>query len=243
MKWSTLRAVANSRFATATMLIPLIGYLLLFNGTIIDYLRLAQDFAGIEGGDPNQRSIQTINKLYFTYFGLCGIAVGSLIFRLRCPRPNKLGSTAEEYYDKLEKYPLIPTIRRSLRTIFAAYRKCIPREGNICTSPGEACWRFQNDILGPEQYPVIFEMLEKNDIAGATNLWIGMNVDPSGKDPAKPDQRFPVLSFEFDHFDNSDRIGRYTTALFLYGGILSATYPGINLAARITVRLFNTIFP
>lgn len=45
-RWSVLRRLGNSTIAKATIAVPLVGYLLLFNGEIVKFLSLHTDFAG-----------------------------------------------------------------------------------------------------------------------------------------------------------------------------------------------------
>lgn len=66
-----------------TVIIPLIGVILVFNESTAKSLALAPDFLMDLGlGTDNSFSFDT---LYFTYFGLCALGFGSIVFSLACP--------------------------------------------------------------------------------------------------------------------------------------------------------------
>lgn len=46
LPWTTLREVGNLSAVKATVLIPLIGYLILFNQNVVEYLRLSPELTG-----------------------------------------------------------------------------------------------------------------------------------------------------------------------------------------------------
>jgi hypothetical protein len=82
--WSELRAVTNSPAARATILIPIIGYLIIFNENIIKNLHVAQD---VGGAFPSQDHVSS--RLLLVYLGLTFIAVGAAAHQLFCPADVK----------------------------------------------------------------------------------------------------------------------------------------------------------
>jgi len=76
--WTWLREVGNSTPVKLTVLIPLVGYLIIFNEALNDYWNLAKEYVGAPTG---ALSI----KLPLIYVGLCVLAVGSVVYSLRCP--------------------------------------------------------------------------------------------------------------------------------------------------------------
>ncbi len=93
-KWSLLRTVGNLTAVRLTVLIPLVGYLIIFNENVVKYLDLAKEFAGIS----NQHFASGISpKLLLIYFGLCALAAGSAIFSIWCPAEVKHYGTSAAY--------------------------------------------------------------------------------------------------------------------------------------------------
>lgn len=76
LEWTQLRSVGNSKIVQASILFPLIGYLILFNDQVIHLLSTAS----LDRASPNDGLIANLwaRKLYFLYFGLMSLGFGSL---------------------------------------------------------------------------------------------------------------------------------------------------------------------
>jgi hypothetical protein len=77
--WTRLRNRENSPLVRLTVLIPLVGYLIIFNAHVIDYIELALELGGSANTDATVSS-----KLLSVYFGLCAIALASVIYSRYC---------------------------------------------------------------------------------------------------------------------------------------------------------------
>lgn len=75
--WSQLRAVTNSSAARLTILVPILGYWILFNESARSYLKLLHEFGG-SSGDVSSR-------ILIVYVGLVFVAVGAAIYQFKCP--------------------------------------------------------------------------------------------------------------------------------------------------------------
>ena len=82
--------------------IPVIGYMLLFNGEFSRYLNLA-----IELGGPDvphgPASVEISTRLILIYFGLCLVALGSALFSFYCPPEIKEFPTSYAYRLSLDR--------------------------------------------------------------------------------------------------------------------------------------------
>lgn len=92
--WTELRGVGNSVPAQSAILIPLIGYWIIFNDRLLQYAALSTAL-DTRGHPPMPGHVSW--RLFDTYFGLFFIAAGSLVYRLRCPSEVKLYPTASAY--------------------------------------------------------------------------------------------------------------------------------------------------
>lgn len=94
--WSQLRAIGNSRAVQASIIFPIIGYVIVLSSTLTSV---------IDGGLAGQASDHARDlwsrlwalKLYFVYFGLLNLGVGSALYQLRCPRQVKKHADWEDY--------------------------------------------------------------------------------------------------------------------------------------------------
>jgi hypothetical protein len=86
--WVRLRFISNSTAAKATILVPLIGYLILFNEKVVEFLNLAKDIGTHSGAEVSYR-------LILIYLGLCFISLGVVVYGWLCPNEVKhYGSAA-----------------------------------------------------------------------------------------------------------------------------------------------------
>src|SRR5215210_278815 len=90
--WSTLRTLGNSWVVKVTVLIPLIGYFIVFNEKILHYVKLANEFTRFE---PPEVTLPP--RLLQVYFALCFISVGAAIYNLMCPATIKRYDTPTTY--------------------------------------------------------------------------------------------------------------------------------------------------
>jgi hypothetical protein len=92
-RWTLLRRIGNSVPVRLTVLIPIIGYLLIFNSYVVHYLELAKEFVGAQ--PPT--GVSTRLLLIYFYFGLCALAVGSVIYGYMCPEQVQRYDSAAAY--------------------------------------------------------------------------------------------------------------------------------------------------
>ena len=84
-KWTGLRTVGNSLPAKLTILIPLIGYLIIFNADVAKSLNLIRELSGFQ----TDHQFPVSPRLLLIYFGLCSLAVGQTLFSWGCPAKVK----------------------------------------------------------------------------------------------------------------------------------------------------------
>lgn len=90
MKWTTLRAIGNSQLAKSTILVPILGYFVLFNKEILQWLQLHVSFCGAGGCDVFWRT-------EMLYFGSCAFAAGAILYALFCPHAIKKYGDSSDY--------------------------------------------------------------------------------------------------------------------------------------------------
>jgi hypothetical protein len=93
-RWSNLRAIGNLSAAKLTVLIPLIGYMVIFNEKFLPYLQLSVHIFGGQADVGGQAQVSW--RLIATYYGLCFLGVGSIIYQLFCPIEVKRFGTAAD---------------------------------------------------------------------------------------------------------------------------------------------------
>src|SRR4051794_6374822 len=88
--WSAIRRIGQSRLLALTIVVPFIGSLLLFNQGVVDVLTLSPELVrrwlhiSAETSADAARKL-TFARLYYVYFGLTFLGIGSALFVLFCP--------------------------------------------------------------------------------------------------------------------------------------------------------------
>jgi hypothetical protein len=96
--WSRLRTIGNSSAVKMTVLIPLIGYFIVFNENVLQYLELSRSIFGRSEHIQGMEAAAHVSwRLLFTYFALCFLAIGSTIYQFACPGNIKQFGTPTDY--------------------------------------------------------------------------------------------------------------------------------------------------
>jgi hypothetical protein len=107
-RWAKLRLFGNSHVVQSTVIVPLLGYFLLFNTHVFEYLRLHTDFCSSYRCDISWR-------LHLIYFGFFFIAVGASIYAIRCPSVIKAHGAGADFFESEKTYFSAP---RNLSHLF-----------------------------------------------------------------------------------------------------------------------------
>jgi len=118
--WSKLHALGNSNLAKCTLLVPLVGYFIIFNENLIQYLDLSKEYVWDVG-------LAVSYKLFFFYFGLTSISLGLMSYQFRCPDIIKQ-NPGEIDYVNLERSNLPPTflqyVQKDVKRLFDKLKRC-----------------------------------------------------------------------------------------------------------------------
>lgn len=91
-KWTAVRSVSNASATKLVIVIPLVGYWIIFNEHLVELAQLSTIL--IPDGEA-QRLVPW--RLFATYFGLCFVGIASILYQLFCPSQVKLYETASQY--------------------------------------------------------------------------------------------------------------------------------------------------
>ncbi|NNH67127.1 hypothetical protein HLI17_28275 [Rhizobium laguerreae] len=78
---------------------------MILNENTADWLKLSPMLA--PNTDDAGRHLLTVNSLYFTYFGLCLLGIGSMIFHFRCPIDIKRYQSATHIAERSDDSPVV----------------------------------------------------------------------------------------------------------------------------------------
>ena len=102
--WRTLKALSNSPLAKLTIIVPVVGWLLLYNNMLVSII---ENITGVEA-DPDD-----LWKLYVFYVGLTLISFSAILFVVFCPRIISHFPDFNEYIE-VERKTFTPNLETQL---------------------------------------------------------------------------------------------------------------------------------
>lgn len=120
ISWSSLSSIGNSALARLTIIMPFVGYLLVFNSTISDFLSTVLP----KEGDVEVNSIWVSlysQNLYFLYFGLLFFGSGVALFNVAAPSQIRRFPAVESYIGAMESIKTPNLIIGSFENVIAMY--------------------------------------------------------------------------------------------------------------------------
>ena len=97
VKWSLLRTIGNSKIFNLTIIIPVIGYFILFNDEVVRNLEFSEAVIGSPVKEYRGLRDQTLFKLFCVYFGFYVLATGLILYYAFCPNLIKRYKTYVDY--------------------------------------------------------------------------------------------------------------------------------------------------
>jgi hypothetical protein len=94
-RWSDLRRIGNSSVARASVVMPVVGYMIIFNNEIIEFLKIHSNIC---------RGCPISWRLYMLYFSSCSFASGAALYSVFCPATVKLYAGARDYFEGEKTY-------------------------------------------------------------------------------------------------------------------------------------------
>lgn len=122
LNWSALSNIGNSSIARLTILMPIIGYLLIFNTTFLSYLDISLLDRDVQAPSDLLTYLYSKN-MKFLYFGLLVFGIGVAIYNIFVPFQIKKHPFVEEYIHTMEKIKTKNLIIGSFDGILAMYQK------------------------------------------------------------------------------------------------------------------------
>ena len=99
-EWENLRKIGQSRVVKLTILVPIFGYLVLFNEQVVQLFEVStQVVKGLTVVEDVQKTVSqdTKTRLYYFYFGFSFLGIGSLIYQMFCPNLIKDYGSEREF--------------------------------------------------------------------------------------------------------------------------------------------------
>jgi hypothetical protein len=215
-KWDTLRLLGQSRIVSLTTLTPFIGYLIIFNHYLVEYLRLSSDILSHFGGNTDATST-SMSRLVQLYIGLVLIGIASIFFKACCPR---IISRHRDLYDYVEsELKVINTDRfRSIQARFHDLHRWGRSKWATKLNSGRAITLKENRTTLSETLPLVWEgWINENRLALTTAL---------------------ATSYELEN--DAREIARWFIALCYVSGFSFLAWPSLIIFTRVLYYLIES---
>ncbi|MFG5380847.1 hypothetical protein [Yoonia sp. R2-816] len=118
VNWMLLRGFGASKVASVSVLMPFVGYIILYNSELQN---LFGDFGGLLSKQPAASScpqyISSFQRLNLLYCGLFALGTSALVFRSAAPRELKLYSDSNDFIDRERSNLSARRVRSMYRTV------------------------------------------------------------------------------------------------------------------------------
>lgn len=102
INWSALSGIGNSKAARLTILMPMVGYLIIFNTTVSSFLQVSLPVGDLAGETDGFISYLYSKNMKFLYFGLLVFGLGVGLYNIFVPRQIKEYPSVENYIKAME---------------------------------------------------------------------------------------------------------------------------------------------
>ena len=211
-RWSQHRAIGNSPASKATILVPLVGYLILFNESVVEWVNLGLLFEG-QNNDPAKVGW----RLLVLYFGLIAVALGTVLYGMFAPKSQVRYPDAHEYARGVTQFHATPEALHGLLTTLAnMLAKC-----ERAPISAIAAAKVELKEINTEEVQAWWNLAspEARSAKSATTLLAVYNLE---------DYRFPAL--------------RLLVALFYLLGFGLLAIPSIFVFVRVCSVTMDTVF-
>lgn len=125
--WSALTSIGNSRLAKLTILMPIVGYLVIFNSTLTTLIETTIPQIPITE-EPDSWDLLFDRNLVFLYFGLLIFGTGVAVYNTLVPYQIRSFPSVRDYISSMENIGTRNLVIGSLNRIVAMYYQHVEQD-------------------------------------------------------------------------------------------------------------------
>ncbi len=162
-EWANVTKIGRSKIVSLTILVPIFGYLILFNEHLINLFEISgQIFSEvIESSDkPSSSSVSSESKtrMYYFYFGLTFLGIGSIVYQIFCPKIIKEYASNREYVREETAFMTEKRVKH-ISSQLDKNKKVITKNLQEILASYENGWLIANDDAGFKKNAAITDLL------------------------------------------------------------------------------------
>lgn len=180
INWSALSSIGNSRAAKLTILMPIVGYLIIFNSATSEFLATSLPRrAEANAGDALEFLYS--KNMFFLYFGLLVFGLGVALYNVAVPRQISRYPSVEDYISTMETIGTRNLVTGSFDNVVGMYFDNLQGEER-------SSMYSHNNISFPSSVSGNFHRLVEE---------MFLEVDPEVWDDGVPTEDSPLLARRF----------------------------------------------
>lgn len=219
--WYQLRSVGRSPISRMTVLMPVIGYFILFGDFTSSLFSIVGQRIGLADTEAEEF---TVNSLHFIYFGVLSFSISTIVYNIFCPDVIKIFSNRYEFFSQelaVITMERAKAINLELKEVFNLGETFIfdDRAGDQ-SEKGST----RNDADGEK-----LERMRNAGVRSSREHWLSKHSGPVSN----------LLHKKYELYDNSG-FGIRTFVFFSYlVSTLLMAIPTLTTATQIVLSLFN----
>lgn len=128
ISWSTLSGLGNAKVARLTIFMPIIGYLIVFNGNLATWI--APNLPTGSAGFPTVWDRLFEQNLVFLYFGLLTLGIAVSLFTVFAPQQVRRFPFVEDYLTTMEAMKTRNLVQSSFGIVVRRYYEYLNNDGH-----------------------------------------------------------------------------------------------------------------
>ncbi len=223
VNWQRLKPFLNGHLAKIAPIVPLIGYVLLFNDTISKNL----SFESLTGG-AGTAFFSSIARLQLIYFGLIFVGVASFIFFVKCPQTIILADDEFHYREYVFK-------NYSVLELFLLFR--FVEEKTVFASDDET--NFDRDSLYEFIDRALPEETEPVSALSDEEIWFELRNVRNRETAISRSSEFltAVLNRHYVYQKTRRRMSAATASILLLTGTLMLALPSLDVFISVIIQV------
>jgi hypothetical protein len=143
LSWNSLGKIGRSKLVSLTMFVPIIGYMVLFNKEVVELINLSAEILPLSYFGFGDFNVSSSERLFFIYYGLMFLGLGSILFILFSPSLLK-ENFAPSSYVKSESHLFT---RKHVGNIIDKLLTLVEEEGDVYKQINQLNTRFNLILL------------------------------------------------------------------------------------------------
>lgn len=221
MTWKAISKIGRSKIMSLTILVPVIGYMILFNASLVSHFELSNELFNESNSSESPISSGNKSRLFYFYFGFFFLGLSTVLYKLVCPVIVKENSSAKSYVDEVSSTMTKLKIAKLVEVVWNKVGKNKGLRDNV---------RVIRFVLSPQEN--ISELGNPSKLQNITKYDKGLSEQES--------HRLNELMVIYWDIENESKSGVRVLIAVLYAiGFVILTIPTIEMFLKVSIAFID----